>query len=150
MAQRDSAVTPFCIKISPTTQSNGNRETILLLELESIHPGFTADNVQSNTGFDLNISDPIPVTAPVTQTVTAGETEVVSEDTADDVLQIEGTDLLAAPLAKRFYSVNSVANINRNASNDLIGDIAIPYDENYSPWYQSAIRGDPIHSNPLQ
>ena len=37
---------------------------------------------------------------------------------------INGTDLLAAPLVDRFHSLNSIANVNRNASQDLRGDIA--------------------------
>ena len=68
----------------------------------------------------------------------------------NDVLQIEGTDLLATPLADRFQAVNSIANVNRNASNDLRGDIAIQYDDGYTPFYQSHIHGEPLHANPLQ
>ena len=67
-----------------------------------------------------------------------------------DVLQVQGTDLLATPLADRFQAVNSIANVNRNASNDLRGDIAIEYDSAYTPFYQSHIQGEPLHSNPLQ
>ena len=83
--------------------------------------------------------------APVTQTVTVENTD----NESDDVLQIDGTDLLAAPLADRFYSVNSIANVNRNASNDLRGDVPIPYDKNYTPFYQSHIQGEPLHTNTL-
>ena len=85
--------------------------------------------------------------APVNQEVTQGANQLM--DSAAD-LMIEGTDLLTAPLVDRFYSVNSISNVNRNASNDLRGDIAIEYNKNYTPFYQSAIYGEPLHSNPLQ
>jgi hypothetical protein len=85
--------------------------------------------------------------APVNQEVTQGDNQLM--DSAAD-LMIEGTDLLTAPLVDRFYSVNSISNVNRNASNDLRGDIAIEYNKNYTPFYQSAIYGEPLHTNPLQ
>ena len=53
------------------------------------------------------------------------------------------------PLADRFYYTNSVANVNRNASHDLRGDISIPYNETYTPFYQSAIYGEPLTVNRL-
>jgi glutaconate CoA-transferase subunit B len=33
--------------------------------VESVHEGFTADDVRENTGFELDIADPCPVTPPV-------------------------------------------------------------------------------------
>jgi len=33
-------------------------------QVESIHEGFTADDVRANTGFDLDIPDPCPITPP--------------------------------------------------------------------------------------
>ena len=83
------------------------------------------------------------------QEVTPAENTDITYD-PEDVVKVEGTDLLVAPIADRYQAVNSIANVNRNASNDLRGDIAIPYDENYTPFYQSAIVGEPLHSNPLQ
>lgn len=76
----------------------------------------------------------------------------VAGDNADDGIDnidLDGTDLLAAPLAERFNSVNSIANVNRNASNDLRGDVPINYICDYTPFYQSHIYGDPLHTNKL-
>jgi len=38
-----------------------------LVELESVHPGQTAEEVQANTGFDLNIRGPVPTTPAPTE-----------------------------------------------------------------------------------
>ena len=73
----------------------------------------------------------------------------VTQDVNEELL-VEGTDALIAASSDRFYSIDTKGQTNRNASNDLRGDIAIPYDENYTPFYQSAIVGEPLHSNPLQ
>ena len=71
--------------------------------------------------------------------------------TPDDVDSklIDGTENLMAPLATRFQSVNSISNVNRNASNDLRGDIEIQYDDKYTPFYASHIYGEPLHQNNL-
>jgi hypothetical protein len=73
--------------------------------------------------------------------------EKKNEDVND--IYVEGTDLLAAPLADRFYYTNSISNVNRNASNDLRGDIATPYNDNFTPFYQSTIYGEPLTVNRL-
>tara|TARA_Y100000588_G_scaffold336127_1_gene376749 strand:+ start:2518 stop:3255 length:738 start_codon:yes stop_codon:yes gene_type:complete len=52
-------ITPMCILVL-------NQET-RLLELESIHEKYTPQEVQENTGFDLDISSSIPETPPVTE-----------------------------------------------------------------------------------
>ena len=75
----------------------------------------------------------------------SGET---NED-VNDVYKVDGTDLLAAPLADRFYYTNSIANVNRNATHDFRGDIPIAYNDNYTPFYQSAIYGEPLTVNRL-
>jgi hypothetical protein len=78
--------------------------------------------------------------------------DITSQPTTvnDDVLLVDGTDLLTAPLVDRFYSVNSISNVNRNASNDLRGDIPVEYNENYTPFYQSTIWGEPLTTHKLQ
>ena len=43
-----------------------NQET-RVLELDSVHPGYTAEQVQENTGFDLGIKGDIPTTPPITE-----------------------------------------------------------------------------------
>lgn len=67
----------------------------------------------------------------------------------NDIYQVEGTDLLVAPLADRFYNTNSIANVNRNASHDFRGDIPTSYNDNFTPFYQSAIYGEPMTVNRL-
>ena len=37
------------------------------MELESVHPGHTAQEVQENTGFDLIIQGPVPTTPAPTE-----------------------------------------------------------------------------------
>jgi hypothetical protein len=61
-----------------------------------------------------------------------------------DVIQIEGTDLLTAPLVDNMLYTNSIANTNRNASQDLRGDIPLQFNDNYTPFYSSVIYGAPL------
>ena len=61
-----------------------------------------------------------------------------------DVIQIEGTDLLTAPLIDNMLYTNSIANTNRNASQDLRGDIPLQFNDNYTPFYSSVIYGAPL------
>ena len=61
-----------------------------------------------------------------------------------DVIQIEGTDLLTAPLVDNMLYTNSIANTNRNASQDLRGDIPLQFNNNYTPFYSSVIYGAPL------
>jgi hypothetical protein len=61
-----------------------------------------------------------------------------------DVIQIEGTDLLTAPLVDNMLYTNSIANTNRNASNDLRGDIPLQFNDTYTPFYSSVIYGAPL------
>jgi hypothetical protein len=75
--------------------------------------------------------------------------DTLTVDAESDDLEIDGTDLLAAPLADRFHSLNSIANVNRNSSNDLRGDIEIKYNDKYTPFYSSHIYGEPLHTNKL-
>ena len=62
----------------------------------------------------------------------------------DEELLVEGTDALIAASSDRFYSVDTKGQTNRNASNDLRGDLPIAYNENYTPFNQSAIYGEPL------
>jgi hypothetical protein len=61
-----------------------------------------------------------------------------------DVIQNEGTDLLTAPLVDNMLYTNSIANTNRNASNDLRGDIPLQFNDTYTPFYSSVIYGAPL------
>jgi hypothetical protein len=62
----------------------------------------------------------------------------------NDSLQIEGTDLLTAPLVDNMLYTNSIANTNRNASQDLRGDIPLQFNDTYTPFYSSVIYGAPL------
>jgi hypothetical protein len=67
----------------------------------------------------------------------------------EDVLQIEGTDLLTAPLVDNMLYTNSIANTNRNASQDLRGDIPLQFNETYTPFYSSVIYGAPLSQHAM-
>jgi hypothetical protein len=62
----------------------------------------------------------------------------------NDIIQIEGTDLLTAPLVDNMLYTNSISNTNRNASQDLRGDISLTFNETYTPFYSSVIYGAPL------
>ena len=64
-------------------------------------------------------------------------------------MNLIGSNLLAAPAADRFYQTNTLANLNRNASYDIRGDIPIKFDPNHTPFYSSAIYGEPKTVNRL-
>ena len=66
------------------------------------------------------------------------------DGTPGDIIQIEGTDLLTAPLVDNMLYTNSIANTNRNASQDLRGDIPLQFNDTYTPFYSSVIYGAPL------
>ena len=73
----------------------------------------------------------------------------LAEANPGEVLQIEGTDLLTAPLVDNMLYTNSIANTNRNASQDVRGDIPLQYNENYTPFYASTIYGAPLSQHAM-
>ena len=66
-----------------------------------------------------------------------------------EAVQIEGTDLLTAPLVDNMLYTNSIANVNRNASHDLRGDIPVQFNESYTPFYSSTIYGAPLSQHTM-
>jgi hypothetical protein len=62
----------------------------------------------------------------------------------ENVISVEGTDLLIAAASDRFYSIDTKGQSNRNASNDLRGDLPLPFDDKYTPFYSSHIYGEPL------
>ena len=50
---------------------------------------------------------------------------------------IRGTNLLLFPLIEKVYNQNSVANVNRNQSKDLRGDVYTNYSSEYTPFYSN-------------
>ena len=131
------------LESAPITPKNEQVNSVVVDNLD--------DNFETRElteGFNYEDFEPNPVTneaggAPV------DEINDNLVDAEDEDLQIDGTDLLAAPLADRFHSLNSIANVNRNASNDLRGDIEIKYNDKYTPFYSSHIYGEPLHVNKL-
>jgi hypothetical protein len=73
----------------------------------------------------------------------------LAEASPNDVIQIEGTDLLTAPLVDNMLYTNSIANTNRNASQDLRGDIPLQFNETYTPFYSSTIYGAPLSQHSM-
>jgi hypothetical protein len=101
------------------------------------------DGIASGTSYGTSGTTLDDSYAPVSFTASTGPIDDA------DLLRVEGTDLLSAPLADRFYYTNSIANVNRNASNDLRGDIPIQYNTQYTPFNQSVIYGEPMTVNRL-
>lgn len=77
-----------------------------------------------------------------TNNVDAPEVVEDDEDDMDNALRVEGTDLLIAAAADRFYSIDVRGQLNRNASNDLRGEPQIPFNSTYTPFHSSAIAGE--------
>ncbi len=73
----------------------------------------------------------------------------LADGSPNDVIQIEGTDLLTAPLVDNMLYTNSIANTNRNASQDLRGDIPLQFNETYTPFYSSTIYGAPLSQHSM-
>ena len=131
------------LESAPITPKNDQVNSVVVDNLDD-----EFETRQLTEGFNYEDFEPNPVTnevggAPV------DEMNDNLVDAEDEDLQIDGTDLLAAPLADRFHSLNSIANVNRNASNDLRGDIEIKYNDKYTPFYSSHIYGEPLHVNKL-
>lgn len=134
-------------KVKFSENMDNNVETVESKDEETIeNDNFESRNLEE--GFDYENFEPNPVEnetgAPVDQM-----NDTLTVEAENDELEIDGTDLLAAPLADRFHSLNSIANVNRNASNDLRGDIEVKYNEKYTPFYASHIYGEPLHTNKL-
>lgn len=66
-----------------------------------------------------------------------------------EAVQIEGTDLLTAPLVDNMLYTNSISNVNRNASQDLRGDIPVQFNQSYTPFYSSTIYGAPLSQHTM-
>jgi hypothetical protein len=73
----------------------------------------------------------------------------LADGSPNDVIQIEGTDLLTAPLVDNMLYTNSIANTNRNASQDLRGDIPLQFNETFTPFYSSTIYGAPLSQHTM-
>lgn len=108
-------------------------------EKRNLNDGFDYEDFTDNVNALTNDDNAAPVS----------EINNQEEEEEEENEEIKGTDLLASALTDRFNSINSIANVNRNASNDLRGDIEIKYNEKYTPFYSSHIYGEPLHKNKL-
>ncbi len=98
------------------------------------------------------LSEPVHGAAPFGSNLAVEEGDMATvnytssgeEDTNYDVIKIEGTDLLTAPLVDNMLYTNSIANTNRNASQDLRGDLPLQFNDTYTPFYSSVIYGAPL------
>ena len=103
----------------------------------------------ANTNAPINSSNVNEIDYALVPSTFVGSLPIGEKSGDVNDVYVEGTDLLAAPLADRFYYTNSIANVNRNASNDLRGDIQTAYNVNFTPFYQSTIYGEPMTVNRL-
>jgi len=130
-----------------------NKETIVSPTMPSPEipqPKLTSDYPPMSTNSPANLTNINEIDyATVPDTFKGSQPSGETNDDVNDVYKIDGTDLLAAPLADRFYYTNSIANVNRNATHDLRGDISIAYNDSYTPFYQSSIYGEPLTINRL-
>jgi hypothetical protein len=105
------------------------------------------DNFANAQGMEDNVNNAAPFKT--AQAVEQGDYATVKysglvDANPGDVIQIEGTDLLTAPLVDNMLYTNSIANTNRNASNDLRGDIPLQFNDTYTTFYSSVIYGAPL------
>ncbi len=110
-------------------------------------PKIVYDNFANAQGVEDNVNNAAPFKT--AQAVEQGDYATVKytglvDANPNDVIQIEGTDLLTAPLVDNMLYTNSIANTNRNASQDLRGDIPLTFNETYTPFYSSVIYGAPL------
>ena len=125
----------------PTTEGFKNKE-----EFEPVQSGEDlAENTVQAVNFSVN--DGIELDVPTNEDYAeeqerrvAIEAGVIEED---GVLNVEGSDLLLAAAADRFYSIDVKGQSNKNASYDIRGEEPIPYNENYTPFSASHIVGEP-------
>ena len=64
-------------------------------------------------------------------------------------LLIDSSNFLCAPICNNLYYTNSISNVNKNASQDLRGDICIPYNNDGNFFLNSTIYGEPMTINRL-
>jgi hypothetical protein len=118
--------------------------------------GYNQDNERANITYEHfadvgGIADSVHGAAPFGSNAPVNEGDMatvkytgLADAKPGDVIQIEGTDLLTAPLVDNMLYTNSIANTNRNASQDLRGDIPLQFNDTYTPFYSSVIYGAPL------
>ena len=130
---------------SGTTTSSSetfeNNDNTFDYSIENFEPNNTEDLGDSAAPVDEVAGQEVGFEAPLDNSEALVQ-NVTQED--EDEIQVEGTDALIAASSDRFYSIDTKGQTNRNASNDLRGDLPIAYNQNYTPFNQSAIYGEPL------
>ncbi len=133
---------------APVEHMNNKEEIVYNAPVEAAAPKINYENFQANVD---GIADGVHGAAPFADKAELDEGKFATvkysglvDATPGDVIQIEGTDLLTAPLVDNMLYTNSIANTNRNASNDLRGDIPLQFNDTYTPFYSSVIYGAPL------
>ena len=145
---KETLVAPVSAPVpSPIEHMNNKEEIVYNAPVESA-PKINYEHFQANVD---GIADTVNGAAPF-----AGKSEMdegkfatvkysgLVDAKPGDIIQIEGTDLLTAPLVDNMLYTNSIANTNRNASNDLRGDIPLQFNDTYTTFYSSVIYGAPL------
>jgi hypothetical protein len=149
MEQQRNAQMSNNINYELTENTSNNNEKFSQKEnIKAQQPNISYENFAadiSGIADDLYGAAPFGDNAPVNQgdMATVKYTGLVDAKPGD-VIQIEGTDLLTAPLIDNMLYTNSIANTNRNASQDLRGDIPLQFNDTYTPFYSSVIYGAPL------
>ncbi len=133
---------------APIEHMNNKEEIVYNAPVEVAAPKINYENFQANVD---GIADRVHGAAPFSDKPELDEGKYATvkysglvDAKPGDVIQIEGTDLLTAPLVDNMLYTNSIANTNRNASNDLRGDIPLQFNDTYTPFYSSVIYGAPL------
>lgn len=132
------------VTTTSVTTSNSNEE---FKNKENFEPNQSSDmNLAQNTVQAVEFVDPNQLNVAVPDGIAEQNRQMdleTGEVTDDGVLNVQGTDLLLAAAADRFYSIDIKGQSNRNASYDIRGEEAIPYNDNYTPFNASHIVGAP-------
>ena len=133
-----------CTATQPTTpETFKNKE-----EFEPVQSGEDlAENTVQAVNFTVNngVNIDVPTNEDYAERVEQDQTvDMEAGEVEDDgVLNVQGSDLLLAAAADRFYSIDVKGQSNKNASYDIRGEEPIPYNENYTPFSASHIVGEP-------
>jgi hypothetical protein len=137
-----SAIVPQLAVITENFQASEPKE------LNESQPKINYEHFQANVN---GVADSVYSAAPLAGKANLDDSKYATvkytgmvDGKPGDVIQIEGTDLLTAPLVDNMLYTNSIANTNRNASQDLRGDIPLQFNDTYTPFYSSVIYGAPL------
>lgn len=125
----------------PTSEFFENNDNTFDYSIENFEPNDTGDLGDNAAPREEVAEQEVAFEAPLDNSDSLVQ-NVTQED--EDEIQVEGTDALIAASSDRFYSVDTKGQTNRNASNDLRGDLPIAYNASYTPFNQSAIYGEPL------